>query len=251
MFTDTHCHILSTSYYNPEDIINNLDSNKIKRIIINGYNLKTNKEVIELSTKYPNVYGALGIHPDNIEENLEENLKLIRENANNPKIIAIGEIGLDYFHNKENKEEQLNLLNTLFNLAEELNLPVIIHNRDATDDLLRLLKSHRLKGIIHCFSGSIETAREYLKLGFKLGIGGVLTFKNSNLKNTLKEVPLSSILLETDSPYLTPAPLRGLPNEPMYLKFVAEELANIYNISLKELSTCLENNLFDIFDITK
>ncbi len=250
MFTDTHCHILSTSYYNPEDIINNLDSNKIKRIIINGYNLKTNKEVIELSTKYPNVYGALGIHPDNIEENLEENLKLIRENANNPKIIAIGEIGLDYFHNKENKEEQLNLLNTLFNLAEELNLPVIIHNRDATDDLLRLLKSHRLKGIIHCFSGSIETAREYLKLGFKLGIGGVLTFKNSNLKNTLKEVPLSSILLETDSPYLTPAPLRGLPNEPMYLKFVAEELANIYNISLKELSTCLENNLFDIFDIT-
>lgn len=249
MYTDTHCHILSTSYYNPEDIISNLENNNIKRIIINGYNLKTNKEVIELSTKYSYVYGALGIHPDNINENLEENIKLIKENANNPKIIAIGEIGLDYFHNKENKEEQLNLLNTLFNLAEELNLPVIIHNRDATDDLLRLLKSHRLKGIIHCFSGSIETAREYLKLGLKLGIGGVLTFKNSNLRNTLKEIPLSSILLETDSPYLTPAPLRGIPNEPMYLRFVAEELSNIYNISLEELSICLENNFFDIFDI--
>lgn len=248
MFTDTHCHILSTSYFNPEDIIQNLENNHIKRIIINGYNLKTNKEVIYLANKYPNVYGALGIHPDNIVENLDENINLIKENIDNPKIIAIGEIGLDYYHNKDNKDEQIKLLETFFKLAEEYNLPVIIHNRDATDDLLRTLKKYHLKGIIHCFSGSIETAREYLKLGFKLGIGGVLTFKNSRLRDTLKEIPLSSILLETDSPYLTPSPLRGLPNEPMYLKFVADELTNIYNISLEDLSNTLEENYHDIFD---
>lgn len=249
MFTDTHCHILSTSYYNPDDVINNLSQNNIKRIIINGYNLKTNKEVINLSNKYPNVYGALGIHPDNIIEDLEENINLIKENSSNPKIIAIGEIGLDYYHNKDNKNEQLELLDTFLNLAEELNLPVIVHNRDATDDLLKILKKHHVKGIIHCFSGSLETAKEYLKLGFKLGIGGVLTFKNAHLKEVLKEIPLTSILLETDSPYLTPMPLRGIPNEPMYLKFVADELTTIYNVSLEKLSNILEENFHEIFDI--
>ena len=249
MFTDTHCHVLSTSYYNPEKIINGLESNNIKRIIINGYNLKTNKEVVLLSTKYSNVYGALGIHPDNINENLEDSINFIKNNAHNPKIIAIGEIGLDYYHNKNNKQEQIELLETFFKLAKELSLPVIIHNRDATDDLLRLLKKYNLKGIIHCFSGSVETAREYIKLGFKLGIGGVLTFKKSKLPETLKEIPLSSILLETDSPYLTPAPLRGIPNEPTYLKFVADTLCDIYNTNLNELSSTLEKSFNEIFDI--
>ena len=249
MFTDTHCHILSTEYYKPEDIIQDLEANNIKRIIINGYTNNTNKEVIKLSSKYENVYGALGIHPDNIIENINETINLIEENINNKKIIAIGEIGLDYYHNKDNKKEQINLLETFFKLAEQHNIPVIIHNRDATDDLLKLLKKYHIRGIIHCFSGSTETAKEYIKLGFKLGIGGVLTFKNSHLKDTLKEIPLSNILLETDSPYLTPAPLRGIPNEPMYLKFVVDELSNIYNISLEDLSNKLEENFNEVFDI--
>ena len=143
------------------------------------------------------------------------------------------------------------MLNTFLSLAEELKLPVIIHNRDATEDLLKILKKHHVKGIIHCFSGSIETAREYIKLGFKLGIGGVLTFKNSNLKKTLKDIPLSNILLETDSPFLTPTPLRGIPNEPMYLKFITDELLKIYHISLEELAITLEQNFLDVFDIKK
>ena len=249
MFTDTHCHILSTEYYKPEDIIQDLEANNIKRIIINGYTNNTNKEVLELASKYENVYGALGIHPDNIIENINETINLIEENINNKKIIAIGEIGLDYYHNKDNKTEQINLLETFFKLAEQYNIPVIIHNRDATDDLLKLLKKYHIRGIIHCFSGSTETAKEYIKLGFKLGIGGVLTFKNSRLKDTLKEIPLSNILLETDSPYLTPAPLRGIPNEPMYLKFIADELSIIYNISLEDLSNKLEENFNEVFDI--
>ena len=248
MLTDTHCHLLS-NYFNLEEIINNLSANNIKRIITNGYTPKTNEEVIDLCNKYPNIYGALGLHPDNIDEDSSVVFNQIKNNHQNPKIIAIGEIGLDFYHNKDNKEEQIKLLDEFLSLGEELNLPVIIHNRDATDDLIKLLKKHHNKGIIHCFSGSLETAREYIKMGYKLGIGGVLTFKNSKLRDILKEIPLTSILLETDSPYLTPAPLRGLPNEPMYLKFILDELVNIYNLPAKDIAEILEQNFLDIFDI--
>jgi TatD DNase family protein len=251
MFTDTHCHILSNYYYNLEETLQNLENNHIKRIIINGYDLKSNQEVIQLSQKYSNVYGALGIHPDNLSEDNIQTINFIKNNLNNPKIIACGEIGLDYYHNKDNKQDQLNLLEDFLKIAEEYQKPVIIHNREATDDLLKLLKKYHVKGIIHCFSGSLETANEYLKLGFKLGIGGVLTFKNSKLRETLKEIPITNILLETDSPYLTPEPLRGLKNEPMYLKFIADSLSSIYNTSVDELTDQLEQNFLDTFDIKK
>lgn len=248
MYTDTHCHVLSTDYYDTDSVLSNLENCNIQRVIINGYNLESNKEVVALSSKYPYVYGALGMHPDNLDEDQDENLKYILEHIDNDKIIAIGEIGLDYYHNKDNKEKQINLLKKLLEIAEKNNLPVIIHNRDATDDLLRIVKEYHLKGIIHCFTGSIETAKEYIKLGYKLGIGGVLTFKNSKLRETLKEIPITSILLETDSPYLSPEPLRGLPNEPANLNFVAKELSKIYNLNQDELAEKLEKNYADIFD---
>ncbi len=249
MLTDTHCHVLPSVYYNIDDLINNLEKNHIKRIITNGYDLKTNKEVIELVNKYPNVYGALGLHPDNLDMSKDIIIRYIKDNINNKKIIAIGEIGLDYYHNKDNKNDQISLLDNFLSLAEEYHKPVIIHNREATDDLLKLLKKHHTKGIIHCFSGSLETAKEYLKLGYYLGIGGVLTFKNSKLKEVVKNIPINRILLETDSPYLTPTPLRGLPNEPLYLKFVADELCDIYHISYDDLSKILEKNFNELFDI--
>ena len=196
-----------------------------------------------------NVYGALGIHPDNICDFNDDSRKFINENIKNKKIIAIGEIGLDYYHNKENKKEQLEMLDYFLELAEINNLPVIIHSREATGDLLDLLKKHKCHGIIHCFSGSLETAREYIKLGYKLGIGGVLTFKNCNLKDVLKEIDLKHILLETDSPYLAPVPFRGLPNEPVNLNIIAEYLCSIYNVSLEELANTLEDNFNDVFNI--
>lgn len=248
MFTDTHCHILSDKFYYPMNVINNLERDNIRRIIINGFNIKSNCEVMDLINN-KNVYGALGIHPDNISDFNNDAKKFIDENINNKKIIAIGEIGLDYFHNKENKKEQLEMLDYFLGLAENNNLPVIIHSREATGDLLELLKRHKCKGIIHCFSGSLETAREYIKLGYKLGIGGVLTFKNCNLKDVLKEIDLNNILLETDSPYLAPVPLRGLPNEPVNLNIIAEYLCSIYNVSLEELAGILEDNFNDVFNI--
>ena len=248
MFTDTHCHILSDKFYDPLNVIDNLERDNIRRIIINGFNIKSNCEVMDLINN-KNVYGALGIHPDNISDFNDNAKNFINENIKNKKIIAIGEIGLDYCHNKENKNEQLEMLEYFLELAENNNLPVIIHSREATGDLLDLLKKHKCKGIIHCFSGSLETAREYIKLGYKLGIGGVLIFNNCNLKDVLKEIDLKHILLETDSPYLAPVPLRGLPNEPVNLNIIANYLSAIYNVSLEELAGTLEDNFNDVFNI--
>ncbi|MDD2207744.1 MAG: TatD family hydrolase [Bacilli bacterium] len=249
MFTDTHCHILSEEYSNYEDIIQNLNKHNIKRIIINGYNLSSNKEVLKLINRYSNVYGAIGLHPNYIEENNEVVINHIKANINNQKIIAIGEIGLDYYRNNNNKEKQLEVFNTLLTIADENKLPVIIHNRESTEDLIKILKKHNLKGIIHSFSGSYETALELIKLGFKLGINGIITFKNTNLGNTLKRIDLKNILIETDSPYLAPEPVRGSKNEPRNLIYIANKIAKIYNINLEELSIILENNFADVFDI--
>lgn len=247
--TDSHTHILPTDVPNYQEILENLKQNNIKRIIINGYNDKTNKEVLELVSKYENVYGALGFHPDNINELTEDSLEFIKQNLNNPKIIAIGEIGLDYYHNKENKEDQIKLLEKFLELSTKTNKPVIIHNREATGDLINTLKKYKTKGIIHCFNGSKETANIFLKLGYKLGIGGVITFKNCKLKEEIKGFSPNSFLLETDAPYLTPEPYRGKPNEPKYMIYTLRALSSALNINEKELSNILENNFQELFDI--
>ncbi len=247
MFTDTHCHVLNDIYPLPEIIIATLEKNNIKRIIVNGYNLKTNKDVLNLINKYENVYGALGVHPDNIEEK-EECLKLIEANISHPKILAIGEIGLDYYHNSTNKKEQIALLTQELELAQKHNLPVIIHNRNATEDLITILKKYHCKGIIHCFNGSLETAKIFIKLGFYLGINGIITFKNCKLKEVTAQLPATSLLLETDCPYITPEPLRGIPNEPMYLKYTAQVLAQSLKIEVSELASILEENFQNLFN---
>lgn len=246
MITDTHCHVLSDKYFNVYDVIDRLDKDNIKRIIINGYDGKSNKEVISLVNN-KNVFGALGVHPDNIEDFTKENIEFIKNNLGSDGIIAIGEIGLDYYHNDLNKDEQIRMFEYFLDLAEEVDLPVIIHNRDATGDMLSILKKHKCKGIIHCFSGSIEVTREYIKMGYKLGIGGVITFKNSKLKDVLKEIGLEHILLETDSPYLTPVPLRGVYNEPYNLNYVFKYLCELFEVSEEELARKLENNYKEVF----
>lgn len=249
ILTDSHTHILPTDVPNYQEILENLKQNNIKRIIINGYNDKTNKEVLELVSKYENVYGALGFHPDNINELTEDSLEFIKKNLNNPKIIAIGEIGLDYYHNKENKEDQIKLLEKFLELSTKTNKPVIIHNREATGDLINTLKKYKTKGIIHCFNGSKETANIFLKLGYKLGIGGVITFKNCKLKEEIKGFSPNSFFLETDAPYLTPEPYRGKPNEPKYMIYTLRALSSTLNINEEELSNTLENNFHELFDI--
>ncbi|MDD4705975.1 MAG: TatD family hydrolase [Bacilli bacterium] len=249
MYTDTHCHIFLSDYNNIDSILKELNLNKIKRIIINGYNYESNDEIIKLVNKYKNVYGALGIHPNNIDDFNEKTIKHIINNINHPKIIAIGEIGLDYYRNINNKNNQKALLINMLNIAKDYNKPVIIHNRQSTADLLKILKEYKVKGVIHSFSGSYETADEFIKLGFKLGINGIITFKNSKLNEVLNKIPIDNILLETDSPYLTPEPYRGKQNEPKYINYIAKKISNIYNLSEKDLSFYLENNFNSLFDI--
>jgi len=249
MFTDTHCHLYSEYYNNIDEILTISKNNKINRYINNGCDNKSNKEVLELSNKYENMYGALGIHPESVLDYTNDDIEFIRNNLSNEKIIAIGEIGLDYHYTKDNKEEQIKLLETQLKLAEKYNLPVIIHSRDATLDTLNTIKKYKVKGVIHSFSGSLETAREYMKMGFLFGINGVITFKNSNIKDVIKEIPLEYLLLETDSPYLTPEPFRGKQNNPSHILEIAEIVSKIKNITLDELSKVTNNNIKRIFNI--
>lgn len=249
MFTDTHCHIFSSDYSNINEIIENLEKNKVKRIIINGYNQKSNEEVLTIVNKYKNVYGSLGIHPNHIEENYNNNLNFIKNNLNNPKIIAIGEIGLDYFRDKTKKELQIEVFNKFLKMAEDYNKPVIIHTREATEDMVNTLKKYKCKGILHSFSGSYETAKQYISMGYKLGINGILTFKSAKLREVIKKINIKNILLETDSPYLTPEPYRKFKNEPKNIYLIALNIAEIKNISVKTLASLLEENFNEVFDI--
>jgi len=248
MFTDTHCHLFKDYYENIEEIINCAATSNINKMINNGTDAKSNKEVLELSKKYPNIHAALGIHPEVIDTYKEEDLKYIEEHID--EIVAIGEIGLDYHYENPNRNKQIELFETQLKLALKYNKPVIIHSRDATEDTINILKKYpRLKGSIHCFTGSLETAKIYIKLGFKLGFGGVTTFKNAKIKDVIKELSNDDILLETDSPYLTPEPLRGEKNEPKNIYHIAQYIADIKGISLNDISTITEKNVKSVFDI--
>lgn len=249
MLTDTHCHIFLSDYEDIAQVLQNACENNVGRIINNATDKSSMLELLEMLKKYDNMYGALGIHPEFADTYKEEDLNLIENNLSNPQVIAIGEIGLDYHYSNENKEQQIALFEQQLKMAEKYNMPVIIHNRQATDDILKSIKKFKVKGVIHCFNGSIETAKEYLKLGYKLGINGVVTFKNCNLKETLKKLTLEDLVLETDSPYLTPAPFRGQKNEPKYIKSIAEFVANIYDVPVSQVEKITNVNIRHIFDI--
>lgn len=248
MFTDSHCHLYSEYYDDIAKVIQDASLNKVNRFINNGCDAKSNIEVINLIEKYPNMYGTIGIHPESVDTYKLEDIKFIEDNIANKKIIAIGEIGLDYYYTKENKEEQIKLLEIQLKLAEKYNMPVIIHSREATLDTLTTLKKYHVKGVIHSFSGSLETAREYIKMGYLIGINGVITFKNANIKDVIKELPLSSLVLETDSPYLTPEPYRGKQNSPAHILDIAKFVADLKNISLEELANITNQNLDNMFN---
>ncbi len=249
MFTDTHAHIYKEYYENIPEVLNNAQNNQINRIINNGCDASSNKEVLSLINKYKNMYGAIGIHPENVDTYSDADLDFIITNLNNPKIIAIGEIGLDYHYTKENKQAQIALFKKQLQIAQDYKLPVIIHSREATEDTINILKEYKVTGVIHSFSGSLETAKIYLKMGFSLGVNGVVTFKNSKLIETLKQIPLDNIILETDSPYLTPTPYRGTKNEPAHIIDIANFLCENLNVDLNTLSNITNQNIKRIFDI--
>jgi len=250
MFIDTHCHIYKEYYEDIESLMRLIKEKNIKLVINNGCNFDTCEEVIKLSKEYESMYFTLGLHPSENLNEIDKVIDLIKENVNNNKFVGIGEIGLDYYWNNDNKEKQIQVFDKQLSLAEELNLPVIIHSRESTKDMLDILKKYKLKGIIHCFNGSVETAREYIKMGFKLGINGVVTFKNCKLIEVIREVGVDNIVFETDSPYLTPNPDRGKQNNPSYVNIIAKYISENLNISIIDLENITNKNVSNIFDIT-
>lgn len=250
MYIDTHCHLSKDDYSDIDLVINYAKENNVKLLIVSGCDKKGIKESLELIEKYENIYLALGYHPSEARTTTKEDLDELENIVkNNKRIVAIGEIGLDYHWDKDNKEEQKSLFREQLNLAKRLNLPVVIHSRDAFQDTYDILKESQTTGVIHCFSGNLDNAKMYLSIGFNLGIGGVVTFKNTNLKETLKNIPIEKIILETDSPYLAPVPYRGEKNEPKYIPIIAEEISNIYGISKEEVKKTTTNNAIKIFNL--
>ena len=250
MFIDTHMHISDEFGVEPDKYIENALNNNVK-IMIASYCEKTD---LELSTKYGDkyecLYLAVGYHPEvanDIEE--EDYLKLKEFVCNNKKVVAIGEIGLDYHWDKENKDKQREVFRRQLSLAEELNLPVVIHTREAIEETYQILKEYKVKGVMHCFSGSLDMAKKFIGLGYKIGIGGVLTFKNSKLYQVVERIPLESIVLETDSPYMAPEPKRGTTNESANIPIIAEKLAEIRNIPVDKIGQITTENACSIFDL--
>ena len=237
MFIDTHCHISSDYYDDIDKVILDNEQAGIEKIIISGCEKNEIISSISFINKYKNVYATIGYHPEEADKILDSDIiNLEKLVVSNKKIVGIGEIGLDYHYGKENIEAQHKLFRKQLSLAEKLNLPVVIHSRDATNDTINILKEYKVKGIIHCFSGSLETAKIYISMGYKLGIGGVVTFKNSNLVNVINNISLDNIVLETDSPYLAPVPYRGKTNSSKYIPIIAEKISEIKKVSIEEIS---------------
>jgi len=249
MLTDSHCHLVKSLYENLDEVILAAKEKGITRFFNIGCNHEENREIISLIDKYSEMYGIIGIQPSDVTKAEKSHLEFIEQSLNKPKIIAIGEIGLEYHYGKDTKEEQKIWFEKQLQIAEKNNIPVVIHSRDAAEDTLDILKKYKVKGIVHSFTDSYEIAQEYIKLGFVLGINGVITFKNSNLKEVIKKVPLEYIVLETDCPYLTPDPFRGKKNEPKHIFEIANFISKLKGISLEKLTEKTNENLARIFDI--
>lgn len=246
MLIDTHCHLTKDDYENLDEIIDEMNG----IMITSGCNDETNKEVVELVRKYDKVYGTIGIHPEEIDKITLDSFKYIEDNIKNPKIVAIGEIGLDYYWTKDNIAKQKEIFEYQVSLAEKYNKPIVVHSREAIQDTYEILKKYKVSGVIHCFSSSLEMAKEFIKLGYKIGIGGTLTFKNSKrIQDIAKELDLKDILLETDSPYLSPAPFRGQKNKPSNVYYVALKLSELKNIDVDIVLKIINENAIEKFDL--
>lgn len=245
---DTHCHLFKDDFENFEEILDKINEKKIL-CINNGCDIDSNNEVLNLYSKYKFLYPTIGFHPEAVLKLPINYLDFIEKNID--KVVAIGEIGLDYYYGKENKLKQIDLFKSQLSLAEKYHKPVIIHSRDAIQDTYDILSKYRVKGVIHAFSSSLEMANKFIKLGFKIGVGGIVTFKKCNLKDVIKEISIYDIVLETDSPFLAPEPVRGKKNTPLNLEYIAKYIADLKNISYEEVCRITKDTSSILFDLTK
>lgn len=249
---DTHTHINCIEEISVEDIIKNALDNGVEKLIVPAA-YPTDIEVVkELAQKYENVYGLLGVHPSEVKDWNDDLIDKIKEYSKSSKIVGIGEIGLDYYWDKSFNDLQKEVFIKQIKLANELNFPISVHDREAHKDTFDILTEYNKNSavVMHCFSGSVEFMKECVKQGWYIAIGGVVTFKKAiKMKEVAKEVPLDKLLLETDAPYLTPVPYRGKTNQPAYVKYVAEEIASIRGISFEEVDEITTQNAKKVFSL--
>lgn len=249
MFIDTHCHLSSSDYDDIDLVINENRKAGMEKIIVSACDKKDFEEAFLLSEKYKDVFLTIGYHPEYVDDIVPADIAELDVLLKKEKVVGVGEIGLDYHYTKDNREAQIALFEQQLALAEKNNLPVVIHSRDATEDTINTLKKYKVKGVIHCFSGSLEVAEIYIRMGFKLGIGGVVTFSNSNLYKVVEKIGLPNIVLETDSPYLAPVPYRGKQNSSKYVPVIAQKIADILGLSLEEVASVTTSNACELFDL--
>jgi len=253
MIFDSHAHYDSRQFEEDrEELLNSMQENGVGTIVNAGASWRSVTSVVELAEKHPSVYAAVGIHPDDVGDLDEERFAFMKKQCQHNKVVAVGEIGLDYYWDKLSHDIQKQWFERQLELARELDLPVIIHSRDAAEDTLAIMKkcAKGLRGVVHCFSYSKELAEEYVKMGFHIGVGGVVTFKNGKkLKEVVEAVPMERILLETDCPYLAPEPYRGKRNNSLYLTYVAQAIADIKGITYEEVVEQTERNAKTLFHI--
>lgn len=246
MIIDTHAHYDDKQFdTDRKEVLEAMESEGVGIIVNASAKYSSCRQVIDLAEEYPFVYAMVGVHPDEVGELNEETFEELRRLAREPKVVAIGEIGLDYYWDEEPRTVQKQWFIRQLELARELDLPVNIHSREASEDTFQIMKEHAagLTGSIHCFSGSKELALEYVKRGFYIGVGGVVTFKNGKkLKQVVEAIPLESIVLETDCPYLAPEPFRGKRNQSSYIRYVAEEIAQLKGVTYEEVIAQTEEN---------
>ncbi|CAM3782840.1 TatD family hydrolase [Cytobacillus oceanisediminis] len=254
MFFDTHAH-LNAEQYNEDlkEVIDRALSEGVSNIVVVGFDRPTIEKAMELTEKYEFIYASVGWHPVDAIDMTEEDLQWIEELSQHPKVVALGEMGLDYYWDKSPKDIQKEVFRKQIRLAKKVKLPIVIHNRDATADIVEILKEEgagEVGGIMHCFSGSPETAKECVDMNFYISLGGPVTFKNAKKPKEVADViPLEKLLIETDCPYLAPHPFRGKRNEPSYVKLVAEQIAEIKGVSVEEVASATTENAKKLFGI--
>ncbi len=254
MLFDTHAHLNATQFNEDvEQVIERARAEGVSHIVVVGFDRPTIQRAIKLAEQYSFIYAAVGWHPVDAIHMTDEDLTMIERLASHPKVVALGEMGLDYYWDQSPKEVQKEVFRKQIRLAKKVKLPIIIHNRDATADIVHILREENAEevgGVMHCFSGSIEVARQCIDMNFYISFGGPVTFKNAKKpKEVAKEIPLHRLLIETDCPYLTPHPFRGKRNEPSYVKYVAEAIAELKGLSFEEVAQKTSDNAKRLFGI--
>ncbi|OEG00282.1 hydrolase TatD [Vulcanibacillus modesticaldus] len=252
MLIDTHAHLDDEKFEEDrEEVILRAKENGLSHIINVGYNRKTILATLDLIDKYDFIFGVIGFHPNNAHEMTDEDLKWIEELSKHPKILAIGEIGLDYYWDFAPKDIQQEVFRKQIQLAKRVGLPIVIHDRDAHQDVCNILKEegvNKIGGVMHSFSGSVEMAKECIEMGFYISFSGPVTFKNAKKpKEVASNIPLERILIETDSPYLTPEPFRGKRNESSYVRYIAEKIAELRGMDIEEIEKITTENAKKVF----